>query len=132
MITIALALSILAPLCSVALMGFLSLARTHAPSESATARIIGLGLLVSMTGSVMVLFVFLGLFGAPVTGEVELGDWLRIGDFVIPAVLLIDRISVTISLFAAFLTALVARFSRTYLHKEAGFNRFFTDRKSVV
>ena len=126
MITIALALSILAPLCSVALMGFLSLARTHAPSESLTARIIGLGLTVSILGSVMVLCAFLGLFGAPVTGEVELGDWLRIGDFVIPAVLLIDRISVTISLFAAFLTALVARFSRTYLHKEAGFNRFFT------
>ena len=42
-----------------------------------------------------------------------------------PAVLLVDHLAVTISLFAAVLTALIARFSRTYLHKEPGFNRFF-------
>jgi NADH:ubiquinone oxidoreductase subunit 5 (subunit L)/multisubunit Na+/H+ antiporter MnhA subunit len=40
-------------------------------------------------------------------------------------VCIIDGLSVTISLFASVLTALVARFSRTYLHKEPGFVRFF-------
>ena len=59
------------------------------------------------------------------SGEVEFGEWLRIGDYVVPVVCLIDPLSVTISLFASVLTALVARFSRTYLHKEPGFVRFF-------
>ena len=59
-------------------------------------------------------------------GDVEFGDWLRLGDFVIPAVLLMDGISVTIMMFCALLTAFIARFSRTYLHKEPGFIRFFT------
>jgi NADH:ubiquinone oxidoreductase subunit 5 (subunit L)/multisubunit Na+/H+ antiporter MnhA subunit len=67
----------------------------------------------------------LGGLGPVRHGDVEFGDWLRIGDFVIPGVLLVDGISVTISVFAAALTALIARFSRTYLHKEPGFVRFF-------
>ncbi len=126
LIWIALALTVLAPLAGVALVGVLTLLRERAPSESRVARIIGAGLVGSVLGSLTVLGGFLGLFGARVRGNFELGDWLRIGDFVMPAVLLVDNISVTISLFAAILTALVARFSRTYLHKEPGFNRFFT------
>lgn len=123
---ISLALAILAPLVGVGLVGLLTLLRERAPSESRVARIVGAGLAASGFGSLAVLCGFLGAYGVPLRGEYELGDWLRIGDFVMPAVLLIDDISVTISLFAAFLTALVARFSRTYLHKEPGFNRFFT------
>jgi NADH:ubiquinone oxidoreductase subunit 5 (subunit L)/multisubunit Na+/H+ antiporter MnhA subunit len=38
---------------------------------------------------------------------------------------LVDGVSLSFSLLAATLTALVARFSRTYLHREAGFARFF-------
>jgi NADH-quinone oxidoreductase subunit L len=121
----ALALAILSPLVGVLLVGLLALLGNHRVSESRVARIIGWGLAGSVLGSLMVLTSFLGLFGESVTGDFEFGDWLRIGDFVIPAVLLVDKISVTISLFAASLTALVARFSRTYLHKEPGFVRFF-------
>ena len=126
LVWIALALTVLAPLAGVALVGVLTLLRERAPSESRVALIIGAGLAGSVLGSLAVLGGYLGLFGVPIRGNFELGDWLRIGDFVMPAVLLVDNISVTISLFAAVLTALVARFSRTYLHKEPGFNRFFT------
>ncbi|MEQ1693259.1 MAG: proton-conducting transporter membrane subunit [Gemmatimonas sp.] len=122
----ALVFTVFAPLACVGLVGLLTLLREKAPSESRVARIMGAGLAASALGGVAVLLGFLGAFGDPIRGEVELGDWLRIGDFVMPAVLLVDNISVTISLFGAFLTALVARFSRTYLHKEPGFNRFFT------
>ncbi len=122
----ALALALMAPLLSVVVIGVLVLTRTDKPHESRVARIIGAGLAGSVLGSIGVLAAFLGIPGAPVGGDVEFGDWLRIGDFVIPTVLLVDKVSVTISLFAASLTALVARFSLTYLHKEPGFVRFFT------
>lgn len=122
---LALAAAILAPLLSVAVVGLNALLSDTRQRESMVSKIISAGLVASAAGSVIVLAGFLGAFGARATGEFEFGDWLRIGDFVIPAVLLIDTVSVSISLFAAFLTALVARFSRTYLHKEPGFIRFF-------
>jgi len=122
----ALALAILAPLLSVAAVIGLVLLQQRAPSERAVSRLVGTGLVTSVVCGLIVLAGYAGWFAAPIRGDVEFGSWLRIGDFVIPAVLLLDGISITIALFSAFLTALVARFSRTYLHKEPGFVRFFT------
>jgi NADH:ubiquinone oxidoreductase subunit 5 (subunit L)/multisubunit Na+/H+ antiporter MnhA subunit len=90
------------------------------------ARVVGTGLVGSVVGGLLVTASFAGLVGPPLRGDIEFGDWLRIHEFVIPAVLRVDGISVTIMLFSAVLTALVARFSRRYLHKEPGFIRFFT------
>ena len=100
----ALALTILAPLASVvgrrvaaSLLGGRASLRVDAlPRSSApawSASVLG-GLVVARRLS-------RACSGAPVRGDVEFGDWLRIGDFVIPAVLLVDGISVTISLFCA-------------------------------
>lgn len=122
----ALALAILAPLLSVLVVGLLVLLSDEPPTERTVARTVGLGLGGSVVACLVVAAGFAGWFGAPVRGDVEFGEWLRIREFVIPAVLLVDSISVTIALFAVSLTALVARFSRTYLHKEPGFVRFFT------
>ena len=121
-----LALAILAPLCSVVMVGARVLLQRAPVREAWVIRVVNSGLMVSIAAVVAVTAGFLGIGGDAVRGDIEFGDWLRIGDFRIPAVLLVDRISVTIALFAAVLTALVARFSRTYLHKEPGFTRFFT------
>lgn len=123
---VALVLAVLLPLASVLAVGLLVLLRDERPSESAVARLIGAGLVGSLLAGMVVLTSYTGLAGPPVRGDVEFGDWLRVGDFYIPAVLRVDGISVTIMLFGAWLTPLVARFSRTYLHKEPGFIRFFT------
>ncbi len=125
-VRIALALAILAPLVSVLLIGMRVLLWRRTTSERFVTAVVHSGLLVSIGAGAMVLAGYLGLIGAPVSGDIEFGDWLRLRDFRIPAVLLVDRISITIALFASVLTALVARFSRTYLHKEPGFTRFFT------
>jgi NADH:ubiquinone oxidoreductase subunit 5 (subunit L)/multisubunit Na+/H+ antiporter MnhA subunit len=122
---VALVATILAPLVAVMLVGLRVLLGDRQPTESATFRIITSGLLVSLLASAGVAGALLGVWGPAQRGDVEFGDWLRIDDFVIPGVLLVDGISVTISVFAAALTALIARFSRTYLHKEPGFVRFF-------
>lgn len=120
-----LALALLAPLVGATALGLLALLAARPMSEARVADVIGGALALSALGSAAVLASSLGWAGPAVGGEVELGDWLRLGDFVIPAVLLVDEISVTLSLFAAVLTALIARFSRTYLHKEPGFTRFY-------
>jgi NADH-quinone oxidoreductase subunit L len=121
-----LTLAILAPMASVVIVGLLVLLGDRRPSESVVARVVGTGLVASVVGGLLVTAAFTGLFGPRLHGDVEFGDWLRIHEFVIPAVLRVDGISVTIMLFSAILTALVARFSRRYLHKEPGFVRFFT------
>ncbi len=125
-IRVALTLTILAPLLSVFVIGARVLLWRAKPSEHLVTIVVHTGLLASIGAGAVVLAGYLGLLGAPITGDIEFGDWLRIRDFRIPAVLLVDRISITIALFASVLTALVARFSRTYLHKEPGFTRFFT------
>ncbi len=122
----ALVAAVFAPLLGVLVIGLMVLLGDDRPTESRVAQVTGAGLAVSIIASLAVMAGHLGLIGVPLAGDVEFGAWLRVGDFVVPAVLLVDGVSVSISLFAASLTALIARFSRTYLHKEAGFVRFFT------
>ncbi|MEP7118964.1 MAG: proton-conducting transporter membrane subunit, partial [Acidobacteriota bacterium] len=124
-ITLALELTIAAPLLAMVVVGTRALLADRWPSEGFAYRIVTAALLVSMAGSAAVLARFLGVGGVPVAGEVEVGSWLSLNGFEIPLVLLVDRVSVTISLFAAVLTVLVGRFSRTYLHQDQGFVRFF-------
>ncbi len=122
---LALVLAIGAPLVAILVVGCRAVLADRYPSERFAYRLVLAGLAVSLAGSAVVALRFQAVGGAPVVGEVEFGSWLRIHDFEIPLVLLVDRVSVTISLFAAVLTLLVGRFSRTYLHKDPGFVRFF-------
>jgi len=120
-----LALAIIGPFVGSLVVGLTVVLGDNHPTESLTTRAVGAGLGLSILGGILVLASLWGLWGPPVQGDVAFGDWLRIDDYVIPLVLLVDPLSVTIALYAAVLTALVARFSRTYLHKEPGFVRFF-------
>lgn len=119
---LALATAVLAPLVAVAAIGTGCLLGQRYPQESTAFRSVTAGLVASLVASLVVLGETLGATGMR---EVEFGTWLRLGDYVVPMVALVDGLSVTISVLAALLTALVARFSRTYLHKEPGFVRFY-------
>ena len=125
LVALALVVAIGAPLTGVLLIGTRVLLGTSPLSEPWVARVTQGALLVSIAAAVVVAAGFVGVWAPPVTGEIDYGAWLELRDFRIPAVLMVDRVSVTIALFAAVLTSLVARFSRTYLHKEPGFTRFF-------
>ena len=124
-VRLALALAVVAPVAATLLVGVRTLLADHHPSEAFAYRTVMAGLALSAVGTAAVLAAFGELLGARPHAEVEFGRWLHLHDYEIPVVLLVDRISVTISLFAAVLTIIVARFSRTYLHKEPGFVRFF-------
>ena len=119
------ALAVLPPVAA-ALAVFLRLVLGDTrPAESTVARVMGTGLALSIVGGLGVLAQFVGVARPPVTGDLEFGDWLHLGEFVIPAVVRLDVVSVSLAIFSSCLTAIIARFSRTYMHKEPGFIRFF-------
>jgi NADH:ubiquinone oxidoreductase subunit 5 (subunit L)/multisubunit Na+/H+ antiporter MnhA subunit len=122
LLQLALGLSIGSPFILSLLAGLALIARREWLSEPAVYRACNVGLLLSLVGSVAVI-VLHGFFTPGV--EVSFGHWIRVGEYEIPALLYVDGLAQVFSLLGAVLTLLVARFSQTYLHKEAGYQRFF-------
>jgi NADH-quinone oxidoreductase subunit L len=117
--------AIVAPLLSALIVGVLLMARARWMSESAVARVVTASLFLSAIASLVASACHVGIPAVRDLGNIEYGDWLAVGNYSVPIVAIVDGIALAFSLLAASLTALVARFSRTYLHKEAGFARFF-------
>lgn len=63
------------------------------------------------------------LLGAPRT--VHLGDWFASGDWHIPLSFTLDGLSLGLGSVVAFIALVTQKFSRHYMHREAGFQRFF-------
>src|SRR5689334_17950681 len=98
---LSLAVAVLAPLAGTLAVGVGCLIGPRHPRESTAFRSVGAGLVVSLLASVAV---SAGALGASGMREVEFGTWLRLGDYVIPLVALVDGLSITISVLAALLT----------------------------
>ena len=93
------------------------------PSERLLSRITG----ITFSASVFALLVVvwkLGSSGAP-SVIVSFGNWFAVGDYHFPLVLMADRLSLPFLALTAVLSGLIGQFSATYLHREAGFLRFF-------
>ena len=58
-------------------------------------------------------------------GKIELGQWLLSGDFSVKVSFLLDHLSLTMAILIGFIMLIINRFSANYLHREAGFQRFF-------
>ena len=90
--------------------------------ERATARVavgaaalsLGLAVLTGMQALVM---------GPP--GQVRVGSWLVSGDLRVDIVFTLDALGLALLLLVAFVALITLRFSVNYLHREAGFPRFF-------
>jgi len=61
--------------------------------------------------------------GAP--GHFTVGHWFASGDFVVPISFVLDGLSLGYATLVALIGVVTLRFSRTYLHRETGFQRFF-------
>lgn len=61
--------------------------------------------------------------GAP--GHVVVGEWFASGRFSFPVSFLLDGLSLGFATLVALIGVVTLRFSRQYLHREAGFHRFF-------
>ncbi|MBS1211391.1 MAG: NADH/Ubiquinone/plastoquinone [Proteobacteria bacterium] len=57
--------------------------------------------------------------------QVSLGTWLESGDYQIRLSFAFDTLSLALSALVALFAVMVLRFSGPYMHREAGFHRFF-------
>lgn len=121
---LALIIAILAPLIAAILAGSGLLLGERMPGERQVVFLLRVGLLASLVASSALAVAHIGEWPAALSGEVDFGSWIAIGSYEIPAVFYVDDVAVAFSLLGATLTALVARFSETYLHKDPGFFRF--------
>lgn len=64
-------------------------------------------------------------FGGELPERLTLGRWLNSGAVQIEVNFVTDRLSLALTTLVALLCLLVTRFSVNYLHREAGFHRFF-------
>ncbi len=116
---ISLLAAVLAPGCGFLLMAIAWLAG-YEPSERVTAR------LAAATNG-MSLFALFGMAAAAWSGPLYAGDghWFSVHGFSIPLRFLADWLSLPMVALTVVLVSLVALFSRRYLHRDPGFNRFF-------
>lgn len=63
------------------------------------------------------------LHGAP--GQVELGTWFSSGDLRLPISFTLDALSLSFGWVVAFIALVTLKFAVNYMHREAGFHRFF-------
>jgi len=122
---VALVVGVLAPLAATILVGLVLLGRSQWLRETTVSAVSQVGLIASVAASLVAIIAYVGASGGGAPRNLEYGNWLAVGEYSVPLVLLVDPLALTFSLLAAVLTALVARFSRTYLHREAGFARFY-------
>lgn len=91
-------------------------------SERFTSRVALAASVLSLSG----LLVAAGLrYQGQLPALLELGTWLRSGDYRIGLNFSFDRLSLSFALLSSLFSLLVLRFSIHYLHREPGFHRFF-------
>ena len=61
--------------------------------------------------------------GAP--GHFVVGEWFASGGFSVPVSFILDELSLAFATLVALIGVVALRFSRNYLHREIGFQRFF-------
>ncbi|MGK4004394.1 proton-conducting transporter membrane subunit [Sorangium sp. So ce1036] len=116
------ALAVLSPAVAFAALGaFLLLLRT--PSERVVSGVVQSSLAISLAASLVV-------WGSSVAAPyaflpVELGHWFEASGYSFDVILLVDRLSATMMVLVSLIALVAGRFSVAYLHREAGFARFF-------
>ncbi len=58
-------------------------------------------------------------------GQVVLGEWLAVGDYQVNISFTLDTLGLMMTTLVALIAFLTLRFSVNYMHREAGFQRFF-------
>ncbi|MCK5809977.1 MAG: hypothetical protein KAH00_02760 [Cocleimonas sp.] len=90
--------------------------------EKETARI-ALG--TASLSFILTLFIAISALISGQSEKIELGQWLSSGEFSIKISFLLDHLSLIMATLIGFIILIINRFSINYLHREAGFQRFF-------
>lgn len=94
-------------------------------SESVIARLTSASVVLGLIPALVILLMMLALDTRYV--PIELGDWIAIEreHFQFHLKFVFDRLSVPFTILSFVLCGVVGAFTRRYLHKELGYNRFF-------
>ncbi len=93
------------------------------PGEKITARVaLGAGLLSLVC---LLLVDLYALLTGHVPGQVQIMEWLNSGDYQINISFTLDALGLSMATLVAVISLITLRFSVNYLHREAGFQRFF-------
>lgn len=84
---------------------------------------------VTLIGAGLAFLVLLGMDGFALVngapGQVGLGDWFASGALRIPLSFTLDGLSLGFATLVGFIALVTLKFSVNYMHREAGFHRFF-------
>jgi NADH-quinone oxidoreductase subunit L len=116
--------TILAPFSLTVLIGVSSLIGRRL-DERTISRAVPIAVLLGLAASVMVLIWMLASGTRHVA--IELGDWVDIPHYFRFSIKFVfDRLSVPMTIITFTLSGTIAAFASKYLHREPGFNRFFS------
>jgi len=79
----------------------------------------GMSLLIILAVDVM------ALVDGTAPGQLLVGEWLAVGSFVLNISFTLDTLGLAMTTLVALIAFLTLRFSVNYMHREAGFQRFF-------
>src|SRR5262249_6994079 len=117
------AIVIFAPVTLMTVLGVSSLLdwklSETATSKAAQAAIVS-GLAAAL--GVLALMLFQGTRHVPV----DLGEWVHMPHFHFSIKFVFDRLSVPFAILTFILSGTIAAFATRYMHREPGYNRFFT------
>ncbi|MGE3821935.1 MAG: proton-conducting transporter membrane subunit [Isosphaeraceae bacterium] len=115
---------IVVPVSLALLMGLTSLL-DRVLTESRTTQLLQWGTVTGLAASLGVLALMLGTGSRHVA--IALGDWVVVpGLYHFSLKLVFDRLSVPMAILSFTLVGVIGAFGSRYLHRERGFNRFFT------
>ncbi len=116
-------LVVAAPLVLFVALGLASLF-SHPISERATGRLVHAAVLTGLFSSTMLLTLMLAWGTRHVA--IEIGNWVVIpGIYHFSVKLIFDRLSVPFVILSFVLCGVIGAFANRYMHREAGFHRFF-------
>jgi NADH:ubiquinone oxidoreductase subunit 5 (subunit L)/multisubunit Na+/H+ antiporter MnhA subunit len=91
--------------------------------ERPTGRVASFAALVSLL--LLLVLDLQALLRGQAPGQLVLGQWLASGEHQVSISFTLDGFALVVATLVAFICLLVTRFSVNYLHREAGFQRFF-------
>ncbi len=119
--TLAASAAVLSPLLAAALVGATMFAGREA-RERAVALATRAGLGLSFAGALALTWLWSRMGGG--RAALDAGDWYALGEHRFALGFIVDRTGLAMLWLDLVLGALVARFSKTYLHREPGFGRY--------
>lgn len=114
---------IVCPIGLLCLLGISSLIGRRLAEESLNA-FLKTGMITGLLSSVLMLLLMLPMRDPHV--PIELGDWVQIPEYHFHLKLLYDRLSVPFVILSYVLCGTIFAFASRYMHREPGYNRFFT------